>query len=112
MARESRRRWVPCTPTRQRAILVYKREFPTMTWVEMAKKPEFKDAGISPQTLARNYKTLVENDFNCYYTKRHNSGRRSDVCPEALMDAVARLESGEFRDGADVQRHLFPTTPA
>lgn len=113
MPNENKRPYHLCTPTKRRALLIYKDRL-NMTWNEIQEQPEFVDASLSTRTLRRNYKQLKDHGDNCYWSGRAErpGGRPRRILSGLMSEAINRLESEELVDGSDVQRFVMPDVPA
>ncbi|KAJ3842843.1 hypothetical protein F5878DRAFT_638560, partial [Lentinula raphanica] len=70
--------------------------------------PEFKNTAADHTTIARNYRIAKEHG---YYYKPLRQAHNKAISEEEAQLAIADIEEGRVKDGADLQRRRFPEIP-
>ncbi|KAF5345877.1 hypothetical protein D9758_011392 [Tetrapyrgos nigripes] len=109
MAPDEKRNYVKCTPTKRKALTIYKDKM-HLTYDEILEQEEFQGTGISRDTLQRNYRAVKGNDGNCYL-KAERPGRPKVMSKEDIEMAERLFDNDRAQDASDLQRRYFPHIP-
>ena len=102
---------VQVTPTKRKAILIYKDQL-GMSFAQIANEaPEFRDTSCRDTTISRNYHDAKKNGTYRDTSKYKARGRPRKIPEAELLAGITDLDTGRAADGADLQAQRFPDVP-